>query len=123
MANPVMRDIGIAFQYELFCRQREAGTWPIVVDSAILLQAPEMVLTRLCALCGLGYEQRMAHWPAGPKSYDGVWAPYWYANAHRSTGFAAPSPAPSLTLAPHLKGLHQDAQRLYEKLRSFSLKA
>lgn len=29
---------------------------------------------------------QMLSWPAGPKPYDGVWAPWWYAQTHRSTG-------------------------------------
>jgi hypothetical protein len=28
----------------------------------------------------------MLHWAQGPKPYDGVWAPWWYANTHKSTG-------------------------------------
>lgn len=123
MPHPTMRDIGIAYQHALFQKLLEKGLDPLVVDSGELLKDPHSILSLLCKRCGLAYEQRMAHWPAGPKPYDGVWAPYWYANAHRSTGFAAPSPVPSLTLPPPLNGLYQDAQRLYEKLRSFSLKA
>ena len=26
-------------------------------------------------------------WEAGPKPIDGVWAPWWYDSAHKSTGF------------------------------------
>ena len=29
----------------------------------------------------------MLSWPAGPKEFDGAWAPHWYKNVHRSTGF------------------------------------
>jgi Sulfotransferase domain len=29
----------------------------------------------------------MLRWPAGPKPYDGVWAPHWYNAVHASTGF------------------------------------
>lgn len=30
--------------------------------------------------------EQMLSWPAGPKPYDGVWAPWWYAGSHKSTG-------------------------------------
>ena len=29
----------------------------------------------------------MLSWEAGGNPADGVWAPYWYGNVHRSTGF------------------------------------
>jgi hypothetical protein len=122
IAKPLMRDIGIAYQYELFRRLRHEGSRPIVVDSGFLLKSPESVLTRLCALCGLSYEQRMAHWPRGPKPYDGVWAPYWYVNVHRTTGFEMPR-ANSASLPPHLHALYEEAKAFYEKLLPFSIKA
>jgi len=122
ISHPVMRDIGIAFQYELFCRLQEQGAQPIVIDSGFLLQSPEFVLTRVCGLCGLAYEQRMAHWPSGPKPYDGVWAPYWYANVHRTTRFE-PHKAASHALPPHLYALYEEAKVFYDKLLPFSVKA
>lgn len=123
MPNPTMRDIGIAYQHALFQQLRADGADGLVLDAGELLKDPPAVLSLLCQRCGLAYEQRMAHWPAGPKPYDGVWAPYWYDSAHRTTGFAAPTPAPSRTLPGHLNDLYEDALRLYEKLQPFSLKA
>ena len=29
----------------------------------------------------------MLTWPAGPRQSDGVWAPHWYEQVLRSTGF------------------------------------
>jgi hypothetical protein len=122
IAKPLMRDIGIAFQYELFRRLQQKDIPPIVVDSRFLLKSPESVLMQVCALCGLAYEQRMAHWPRGPKPYDGLWAPYWYVNVHRTTGFEMP-PANVAPLPPHLHALYEEAQAFYEKLLPFSIKA
>ena len=122
ISSPVMRDIGIAFQYELFCRLQQTGIQPIVIDAGFLLQSAESVLTQVCGLCGLTYEQRMAHWPRGPKPYDGVWAPYWYGNVHRTTGFEM-RPASSPALPGHLHALYEEARVFYEKLLPFSVKA
>lgn len=122
MPRPTLRDMGIAYQHALFENLREKGEDPLVLDSGELLKDPPAVLSGLCKRYGLAFEQRMVHWPAGPKPYDGVWAPYWYVNAHKSTGFA-PSPAPSRPLPPRLNGLYQEARHFYEKLRAFSLKA
>jgi hypothetical protein len=122
ITRPVMRDIGIAWQYTLFSRLVAEGIYPVVVDSSILLQNPRKVLSQLCKRCDLAYEQRMEHWPEGPKPYDGVWAPYWYANAHRSTGFERPT-STTRELPPQLEDLCKEARSFYEKLLPFSLKA
>jgi hypothetical protein len=122
ISQPVMRDIGIAFQYSLFRRLQEEGRQPLVVDSGLLVQDPVPVLTRLCNACGLDFEQRMAHWPAGPKPYDGVWAPIWYGNVHRSTCFEK-QPTSSRPLPRGLEKLCSEASSIYQKLLPFALKA
>lgn len=119
---PGMRDIGIAYQYELFGVLQGRGSDPLVLDSQYLLDNPLPVLSKLCHRCGLTFEQRMAHWPPGPKPYDGVWAPYWYGNVHSTTGFRKSS-SPGRTLPAHLKDLYAEAKSIYEKLRPFSIKA
>ncbi len=122
ITQPVMRDIGIEYQYQLFSRLQRAGIKPIVIDSGFLLQDPTSVLVKLCEECALDFEQRMVHWPQGPKPYDGVWARYWYANVHRSTGFKK-QPTSSRPLPKHLHGLYLAAKSFYEKLLPFSIKA
>ena len=122
IARPVMRDIGIAYQYSLFTRLRSEGSDPLVLDSGALLSNPEQVLKILCERCGLKYEQRMEHWPAGPKPYDGAWAPHWYSNVHGTTGFQK-QPTSSRPLPRHLDDLLSEARRIYEKLIPFSLNA
>jgi hypothetical protein len=120
ISKPVMRDIGIAYQYALFNRLRHENKEPVVIDAGFLLNDPVSVLTKICKHCGLDYDQRMAHWPAGPKPYDGVWAPYWYNNVHSTTGFTKPAthtrPVPA-----HLSALLAEAQHIYEKLLPFSI--
>lgn len=122
IAQPTMRDIGIACQYDLFSALQVKGTHPIIIDSGFLLRNPRAILSELCNRCGLEYDQRMEHWPAGPKSYDGVWAPYWYANVHRTTGFEKQTTS-TRPLPQHLGSLLDEALAFYEKLRAFSLKA
>lgn len=31
----------------------------------------------MCGAAGLPFEPAMLNWPAGPKPYDGLWAPWW----------------------------------------------
>jgi hypothetical protein len=120
--KPVMRDIGLEYQYQLFKQLVSEGKQPVVIDSGRVTENPEGVLSSLCQRCGIRFEQRMLHWPAGPKQYDGVWATHWYANVHRSTGFEKRTPRRQ-PLPEELQPLYEKALFLYEKLLPFSLKA
>ncbi|HEY0655935.1 MAG TPA: sulfotransferase family protein [Chryseosolibacter sp.] len=120
--KPVMRDIGIEYQYTLFEQLAKQNNKVVVLDSGLCLQNPEAVLTLLCEACGIKFERAMLTWPKGPKPYDGVWAKHWYANVHNSTGFEKQSTSERL-LPANLEKLYQEARYYYEKLLPFSLKA
>lgn len=64
------------------------GHAPPVIDAADVLKDPRGTLSALCAMLGIPFTDRMLHWPPGPRTSDGVWAPHWYAAVERSTGFA-----------------------------------
>ncbi|HEX4389530.1 MAG TPA: hypothetical protein VH109_12970 [Steroidobacteraceae bacterium] len=81
-------DIGVVQQLEIFAHVAElTGHEPPVIDAGEFLRAPERQLRLLCDLLGVAYTARMLHWPPGPRSSDGIWAPYWYEKVLRSTGF------------------------------------
>lgn len=85
-------DIGLVRQVELFDRLCGAGAEVPVIDAADFLRDPGAYLRWLCDWLGIGFTDRMLHWPEGPRDSDGVWAPHWYAAVHRSTGFAPYQP-------------------------------
>jgi hypothetical protein len=118
--TPTLKDIGIAYQYELFTRLLAQGRHPVVLDSGLLLMNPESVVKQVCTRLGIPYFREMLTWPAGPKPYDGVWAPHWYANVHRSTGFER-QPTSDRLLPPALHDLNEQAQFYYEALAPFAL--
>ncbi len=120
--QPVMRDIGIEYQYTLFEDLKNDNKQFIVLDSGLLLENPESVLRQLCQRCEIPFDKAMLHWEKGPKPYDGVWAPHWYTNVHQSTGFQRQKTS-DRELPEHLNTLYQQAKRYYEKLLPFSLKA
>lgn len=120
--TPVMRDIGIEYQYTLFEALQAQGKQAIVLDSGNLLENPEVVLRKLCMACGIDFDQRMLHWQKGPKNFDGVWATHWYSNVHQSTGFEKQKTS-SRKLPAHLEPLYQKSKLIYEKLLPISLKA
>jgi hypothetical protein len=119
--QPVMRDIGIEYQCNLFFDLVAQGQKPVVIDSALLLENPEKVLRRVCDAVDLDFDAKMLHWEPGPKPYDGVWAKYWYSNVHNSTGFAK-QPTSERSLPPQLSELHEKARHYYEKLLPFCVK-
>ena len=82
-----LRNVGFERQRELYHELRRAGQDPVVVDSTDLLNQPEATLRRMCARLGLEFDRAMLSWPAGRHASYGVWAPFWYANVEKSTGF------------------------------------
>jgi hypothetical protein len=87
LSEPILRDTSLGIQTELYHHLRRLGQEPPVLDAKQLLLNPPGVLRQLCARLGLPFDEAMLRWPAGPRPYDGVWAPYWYHNVHKSTGF------------------------------------
>ena len=110
---PTLADLGLRQQAWLF----EEFGGP-VIDSADLLAAPEAALRALCAALGVPFSAAMLSWPPGPRASDGVWAPYWYDNVRRSTGFVpVTGPVPPAGLDPALEPLLDECMPYYEKLR------
>ncbi|RKU18186.1 sulfotransferase family protein [Candidatus Poribacteria bacterium] len=85
---PTLADTGLKVQHDLLMALRAAGQSPPVLDARLLLSDPRSVLCQLCERLGLCFEASMLSWKVGGNPADGVWAPYWYGNVHRSTGFA-----------------------------------
>ena len=117
-----LRDIGFVEQAEIFdAVAQKRGLAPPVVDAEDVLKNPRGLLTALCASLGLGFDEAMLKWPAGPKKFDGVWAPHWYNAVWESTGFAA-QPEKAIELPPALKKIADEAREPYQRLKSFALK-
>lgn len=119
--RPTLADIGFVQQVELFDQVADmTGGAPTVVDSADIRATPRETLGRLCAELGISFTENMLRWPAGPKAYDGVWAPHWYNAVHASTGFDEPE-GPLPDLPPEYQALVEQALPYYERLRALAL--
>jgi hypothetical protein len=117
---PVLADIGIQQSYDLYHFLIKSN-WPVtVLDSAVLLSDPARVLNLLCRDLEIPFEESMLQWPAGARIEDGVWAKYWYANVHKSTGFA-PVKDSRISLPPALETIRKEAQPYYDFLKQFSI--
>lgn len=118
--NPTLADIGFSQQTELFDKLILQGDAPVIIDSADIRRAPEVMLRRLCDALDLEFDPAMLHWPAGGHLSDGVWASHWYAAVHASTGFApAEGAAPDLTGAAG--ALVEQAMPHYRRLEAHKL--
>jgi len=121
--NPTAADIGFLRQARMFDAEvQRLGHAPLVIDSADIRADPRGMLTALCAALGLPFTDRMLSWPAGPKPFDGAWAPHWYGAIHRSTGFDGPE-GPLPDLAPTFAALAAEAMPHYERLAAHRLRA
>lgn len=72
----------------------ELGSPPPIIDAPDLQRNPEGTLRCLCNALDIPFQSSMLKWEAGPKPADGLWAPWWYASVHKSTGFKLPSTCP-----------------------------
>ncbi|WNJ20921.1 sulfotransferase family protein [Pontibacter sp. G13] len=120
--SPTLQDIGIQRQFELYQYLLDRGHTPIVVDGSELLKDPVGMLRRMCIALGLEPDDGMVSWNPGPRPEDGVWAPWWYENVHRSEGFQPYQPK-TQQVPEHLKELEQSALAFYQPLFEASIKA
>jgi hypothetical protein len=122
LPNPVLRDTGLKTQCELQDELEARGQRPPVLDAKELLLDPEGVLRELCGRVGIAWDPAMLSWPAGARDFDGIWAPHWYQNVQRSTGFEPYRPKsepPPARLLP----LIQECRPYYARLHEKALKA
>lgn len=114
--SPTLADIGFVQQAQLF---DEIADWlghaPLVVSAESVRATPAETLARLCAGLGIAFTPAMLRWPAGPKPYDGAWAPHWYNAVHGSTGFEEPE-GPLPDLPPEYQELVEQALPFYHRL-------
>jgi hypothetical protein len=118
-----LRDIGFVEQAEIFKATADRlGTAPPVVDTDDILAAPEATLSALCDKIGIAFDPAMLSWPAGPKPYDGAWAPHWYNAVWQSTGFNSRPEAAPVELPDAHRRIADEARPLYEELKRYALK-
>ncbi|KAG8063313.1 hypothetical protein GUJ93_ZPchr0003g18482 [Zizania palustris] len=85
---PSFFELGIAELVSIYSELCDIGSPPPVIDADDLQRDPEVILGRLCEDLGIPFQPQMLKWEAGPKNFDGIWAPWWYGSVHKSTGFS-----------------------------------
>ncbi len=120
--NVTAADIGVLQQYEIYQYVRtQLHQEPPVIDADDFLRAPEAQLRALCAQLGLEFTPRMLRWPPGPRASDGVWAPYWYEQVYRSTGFE-PARTDPVQVPAAFAGILAQVMPAFEALRAVRLR-
>jgi hypothetical protein len=117
-----LSDTGLERQVALVRMLEARGQTPFCVDAKRLLMDPPGVLAECCTRLGIGFDAAMLTWAAGPRPEDGVWARHWYANVHRSTGFAPWRPSQA-EMPRSLRPLYSTCRKLYEFLLERALPA
>ncbi len=112
----VLDDLGLPQQLELLPRAE------LVIDSDDFLTQPRVYLGALCDLIGAAFDPAMLHWPPGPRSSDGVWAPHWYDAVWQSTGFAPTVDRPLPATPPGREALAAEAAEIYAELAAHRLR-
>lgn len=120
LGRVTLRDTGLPAQVALVDELVGLGQRPSVVVARELLADPPGVLRALCERVGIPFDPAMLHWTAGARPEDGVWAPHWYANVHRSSGFAPPRPPPA-ALPTSVETLLPECTRLFERLTEWRI--
>ncbi len=119
---PTLEETGLPQQVQLLAELRVAReTVPPIVDAGDLLADPEGILRALCRELGLAFDPAMREWEPGPRATDGCWAPYWYGNTMRSTGFT-PFPSKRASLPGRLEDLCRACDELYAELHGARLR-
>lgn len=116
---PTLDDLGFRQQWELFdevCQWQ--GAPPPVLSAESVRADPKTALRRLCAAVNIPFTPKMLSWEAGPRPFDGAWAPHWYGAVHRSTGFEPPETAPP-DLPPAYARLAERAQAWHARLAGY----
>ena len=122
LENPTLLELGYSSLLEIVSELRSRGKPIIILLSDQLVKHPEATLRRLCGLLEIPFLQEMLSWPPGPKPCDGLWAPWWYENSHKSTCFEASVQTIGREPMPdHLKPLLSECSVIYNLLKKSAL--
>ena len=114
-------DTGLPQQTEIFDGiVARTGTHPPVIDAKDVLDDPERLLRALCGSLGVSFDDAMLSWAAGPRDYDGVWAPYWYKSVEQSVGWRPYTPKAD-PVPERLADVYEECRQHYDRLYAHRL--
>jgi hypothetical protein len=114
-----VNELGYPQQYEIMKYLDSIGKKFIVIDSNILLNNPEKILSQWCTSIDLEFDISMLKWKIGNHPEDGIWWKHWYDNVITTTHFQKFS-SNQYKLDKKYKSIYDEALDYYDKLYYFA---
>ena len=111
-------ELGYPQQYKIMRYLDSIGKKFIVIDSNILLNNPEKILSQWCSSINLEFDISMLTWQKGNHPQDGIWWKHWYDNVITTTHFQKFS-ANQSELDQKYQSIYTKALDYYNKLYYF----
>jgi len=124
MGSVTVRDTGIPQMRGIFRYLQSIGQQNevCVVSYEDIHAAPESMIRLLCAQLQIPFDAKMLRWEKGGRKEDGLWAPWWYTNTHKATGFSSrEQPADATPIRPEYLPLLSEVTDSYEELKATRL--
>ncbi|WP_299225847.1 sulfotransferase family protein [uncultured Psychroserpens sp.] len=118
--NPTMSDVGYKLHLDLINYFDLYDIDYVVLDAKKVLLNPEGVLRQFCKIIDIPFDINMLQWSPQQREEDGVWAKYWYANVHKSSGFSRYKPK-NEPFPEYLIPLLNECQPYYNQLQKLAL--
>ena len=112
-------ELGYPQQYKIMSYLDSIGKKFIVIDSNILLNNPEKILSQWCSSINLEFDMSMLSWRKGNHPQDGIWWKHWYDNVITTTHFQKVS-ANQSDLDKKYRSIYDEALDYYHKLYYFA---
>jgi len=112
-------ELGYPQQYKIMRYLDSIGKNFIVIDSNILLNNPEKILSQWCSSINLEFDISMLKWQKGNHPQDGIWWKHWYDNVITTTHFQKFS-ANQSELNKTYQLIYDEALDYYNKLYYFA---
>ena len=112
-------ELGYPQQYKIMKYLDSIDKKFIVVDSDILLNNPEKILSQWCNGINLKFDNSMLNWKKGSHPQDGIWWKHWYDNVITTIHFQKFS-ANQSELDKKYQSIYDEALDYYNKLYYFA---
>ena len=112
-------ELGYPQQYKIMRYLDSIGKKFIVIDSNILLNNPEKILSQWCSSIDLEFDISMLKWEQGNHPQDGIWWKHWYDNVITTTHFQKFSKNQN-KLDQKYQSIYDEALDYYNKLYYFA---
>ena len=112
-------ELGYPQQYKIVKYLDSVGKKFIVIDSDILLNNPEKILSQWCKAINLKFDNSMLNWKKGSHPQDGIWWKHWYDSVINTTHFQKFSKDKN-ELDKKYQSIYDEALEYYKKLYYFA---